>query len=147
MAVTGRLGGSLASGWHLDFVPRLEEAQWLAAGAGGEDAGMRPSAMMDLSDGLAKDLPRLARTSGVGYRVDLEALPCREGVDTEAALRDGEDYELLLTIAAGKWEDLKRRWEKAFPNLLLTRVGEITETVETPLEGGWDSLQSEGGGN
>src|SRR5690606_13135411 len=57
IAVTGRLGGSLASGRHLDFSPRLAEARWLAD-------NLRPTAMMDLSDGLAKDLPRLAKASG-----------------------------------------------------------------------------------
>src|SRR5690606_1804440 len=65
IAVTGRLGGSLASGRHLDFSPRLRAARWLVA-----DESRRPRAMMDLSDGLAKDLPRLAKLSGVGYRVD-----------------------------------------------------------------------------
>ena len=50
--VTGRLGGSL-SGRHLKFVPRVCEALWLSD-------RFRILAMMDLSDGLAKDLPRLA---------------------------------------------------------------------------------------
>ncbi len=50
--VTGRLGGSLA-GKHLRFVPRVEEARWLT-----ENFHLR--AMMDLSDGLGSDLPRLA---------------------------------------------------------------------------------------
>ena len=56
--VTGRLGGSI-HGKHLTFAPRLAEAAWLAA-------RLRPTAMMDLSDGLAKDLPRLAAMSGCG---------------------------------------------------------------------------------
>ncbi|MFM8459295.1 MAG: thiamine-phosphate kinase, partial [Chthoniobacterales bacterium] len=55
--VTGTLGGSLRSGWHLRFCPRLREARWLAK-------NICPTAMMDLSDGLAADLPRLAAESG-----------------------------------------------------------------------------------
>src|SRR5262249_45185593 len=51
--VTGRLGGSLAAK-HLDFIPRLAEARWLTA-------NFRIRAMMDLSDGLGADLPRLAK--------------------------------------------------------------------------------------
>ena len=53
--VTGVLGGTQAS-HHLDFIPRLAEGRWLAKNA-------RPSAMMDLSDGLGTDLPRLAQAS------------------------------------------------------------------------------------
>ena len=51
IAVTGRLGGSFTSGRHLDFTPLLREGAWLARAG-----GFRPTAMMDLSDGLAKDL-------------------------------------------------------------------------------------------
>ena len=69
--VTGHLGGSIA-GHHLDFVPRLREGRWLAETAS-------PSAMMDLSDGLGSDLPRLARASGCGFEVDLSSLPLRKG--------------------------------------------------------------------
>jgi len=133
IAVTGRLGGSLASGRHLDFSPRLSEARWLVT-----DPVRRPSAMMDLSDGLAKDLPRLAKASGVGYRIDVDALPRHEGIDVAAALDDGEDYELLLTFSPQRMPDTDS-WAARFPALPLTVIGEVTETVETPLDtGGWD---------
>ena len=65
--VTGRLGGSLR-GRHLKFMPRIEEARWLTK-------HFSIHAMMDLSDGLGADLPRLARASGVGFEVDEAALP------------------------------------------------------------------------
>jgi thiamine-monophosphate kinase len=63
---------------------------------------------MDLSDGLATDLPRLALASGVAAQVDLARLPLSEGFEAAAracgvlAPRDlaaagGEDYELLFT--------------------------------------------------
>jgi len=132
IAVTGKLGGSLASGRHLDFSPRLSEARWLVA-----DELRRPNSMMDLSDGLAKDLPRLAKASGVGYRIDAGALPLHEGVDIAAALGDGEDYELLMTFSPQRMPD-RDAWAAQFPDLLLTVIGEVTESIETPLDGGWD---------
>ncbi|MCU0781931.1 MAG: thiamine-phosphate kinase, partial [Akkermansiaceae bacterium] len=69
--VTGTLGGSL-SGRHLTFPPRLAEAQWLSA-------RHHPTAMMDLSDGLAKDLPRLAAASGCGFRIEPGRIPVTPG--------------------------------------------------------------------
>lgn len=135
IVVTGRLGGSLASGRHLDFVPRLAEACWLT-----EVGARRPSAMMDLSDGLAKDLPRMAKASGVGYRVDFEKLPLHGGCDIQAGVGDGEDYELLMTFAAERLPD-EAEWHEKFGDLPLTVIGEITEKVETPLAGGWDHLR------
>ncbi len=132
IAVTGKLGGSLASGRHLNFSPRLREARWLVA-----EASRRPRAMMDLSDGLAKDLPRLARASGIGYRIDVEALPRHEGVDIASALADGEDYELLMTFSPQRMPDADA-WVAGFPDVALTVIGEVTESVETPLDGGWD---------
>ncbi len=130
--VTGKLGGSFASGRHLDFEPRLREAAWLAE-------HFPPTAMMDLSDGLAADLPRLAKASGgLGWRIDFDVLPCHEHADVSGAVGDGEDYELLLTVSAEKVDELRAAWAEEFPALPLTVIGEITETIETPLEGGWD---------
>ena len=119
LAVTGWLGGSLASGHHLDFEPRLAQGQLLA------HTGL-VHAMMDLSDGLARDLPRLARRSGCGFTVDEPALPCRAGFTTANALGDGEDYELLLAVAPGDWDRLAAAWRVAFPALPLVRIGRLT---------------------
>ena len=55
--------------------------------------------MMDLSDGLGADLPRLARASGVGFEVDEAALPLNRGCTPKQAISDGEDYELLFSIS------------------------------------------------
>lgn len=133
IAVTGRLGGSFHSGRHLDFVPRLREAAWLARQSVG-----RPTAMMDLSDGLAKDLPRLTKASGLsGWRLDPEKIPRHEGCDIAGAIGDGEDYELLLTLPENA-DELLAAWRKAFPELPLTVIGQMTETIETPLAGGWE---------
>lgn len=117
--VTGTLGGSFASGRHLFFRPRLAEGRWLA-----KHFPIR--AMMDVSDGLGSDLPRLAEASGVGFRVNREALPVREGCTTEQAIRDGEDYELLFTIAPKHEAKLARQFADKFPDVRLTRIGELT---------------------
>ena len=131
--VTGCLGNSFASGWHLAFEPRLQEARLLAE-------RFHPSAMMDLSDGLAKDLPRLAAASQAGWQLDLASLPLRSGATTEAALVDGEDYELLFTLPEEAWPALEPCWKEAFPAVCLTRIGRITDQgIHQPeLSGGWD---------
>jgi thiamine-monophosphate kinase len=115
--VTGRLGGSL-SGKHLDFKPRLAEARWLVS-------HFKPRAMMDLSDGLAADLPRLAAASGCGYFVDTASLPLTPGCRPSAAMCDGEDYELLFAIAPRTGATLERTWKRRFPRVPLTRIGTL----------------------
>lgn len=133
IAVTGRLGGSFASGRHLSFTPRLREARWLTE-------HFKPSAMMDLSDGLAKDLPRLALAAGLGWRLDLSAIPCQDGVSVRHALTDGEDYELLFTFPPEHRENLRAAWREAFPGVPLTEIGTIepAEVREPELTGGWE---------
>jgi thiamine-monophosphate kinase len=97
LSVTGPLGGSLR-GRHLTTRPRLHESRTLVR--------LRiPHAMMDLSDGLSRDLPRLCRASGVGARVVGERVPVHPDAEAAAtpaasalehALDDGEDFELLV---------------------------------------------------
>lgn len=129
--VTGKLGGSL-QGKHLDFTPRVEEAEWLAR-------NFKPTAMMDLSDGLAKDLPRLASASHVGYRVDHNALPISQGCTIQQALSDGEDFELLFTVPQALKSPLVDAWPDQFPFLSLTEIGAIVAHKESDtLEGGWE---------
>lgn len=127
--VTGRLGGSIRGG-HLSFTPRVAEGQWLAK-------HLRPSAMMDLSDGLAKDLPRLAKASGCGYAVDEAALPRSRGCSVAEALGDGEDYELLLGVPEKRWRKVAADWKAAFPKLGMTVVGRLVESGGE-LKGGWE---------
>jgi len=91
--VTGRLGGSLASGRHATFVPRLAQAQWLVR-------RLPVHAMMDLSDGVASDLWQLARASRVTFRIEARAIPVsRAGKTVRHALMDGEDFELVFTVS------------------------------------------------
>jgi thiamine-monophosphate kinase len=135
LCVTGTLGGSLA-GRHLDFVPRLAEGRWLA-----ERRYVR--AMMDLSDGLAADLPRLATASNCSFRVDIDAVPKTRGCDSRRALSDGEDYELLMAVSPRMIESLDRSWRRIFPKLKLTAIGELTErgTPAAGLPRGFDHFQ------
>ncbi len=132
LLVTGTLGGSL-SGRHLDFVPRVAEGRWLSAHG-------YARAMMDLSDGLAKDLPRLASASKCGFRIDPAALPKTRGCDSNRAMSDGEDYELLMAVTPRLVNRLYRGWQEMFPGVRLTRIGELTDsgTPSTPLPSGFD---------
>ena len=139
ICVTGVLGGSFASEWHLEFEPRLMEGRWLVEGGW-------VTAMMDISDGLGRDLGRLAKRSGCGFRLFAAAVPLREGADVGGALSDGEDFELLLTVAAERLEALREAWAVAFPGLALTVVGEMTESgiSECVGEGGLKDLSRAG---
>jgi thiamine-monophosphate kinase len=127
--VTGELGGSLAER-HLDFEPRLAEARWLA-----EHFSIH--AMLDLSDGLAGDLRHILQASGVGAEILKSAVPisraakllARAGSAAKpafvAALTDGEDFELLFTVAGGDAVKLLDAWRKKFPGLKLSCIGKI----------------------
>ncbi len=118
--VTGRLGGSIA-GKHLDFIPRLAEARWLVE-------HFTPRAMMDLSDGLAADLPRLSVASKCCAEVWMNKLPCTPGCTRDQAMTDGEDYELLFSIPQRQADALTVAWKKKFPRVLLTEIGKLTAT-------------------
>lgn len=112
--VTGPLGGSIL-GRHMTFEPRVAIGRQLA------ERG-NVTAMIDLSDGLSRDLRHVCRQSGVGAVIDAKSIPVhddaielrRDGhAPIEHALHDGEDYELLFT---------------APPNfsMMVTRIGTIT---------------------
>jgi thiamine-monophosphate kinase len=115
--VTGQLGGSIR-GRHLNFVPRIAEARWLAR-------HFNVHAMIDLSDGLGADLPRLARGSKLGFRLDESALPVAGGCTTQQAISDGEDYELLFALSPRQRRKLATRWKRKFPKTPLTRIGKL----------------------
>lgn len=128
--VTGRLGGAacglslLDAGRRLDSVtedwaraaiqsqldpPVLQNvAGWLAA------SGMLTS-MIDLSDGLASDLPEICRESNVGAEIEALRIPRHECPESagmnglELALRGGEDYHLLFTVSRARHKDFLQR--------------------------------------
>jgi thiamine-monophosphate kinase len=123
LSVTGPLGGSIL-GRHLSFRPRLDASGALV------ERGI-PHAMMDLSDGLLADLPRLARASGCGADVEAERVPIHDdarrlpgGGDALAhALGDGEDFELLVAHEALSEE---RERDLAAAGVALVRIGTVT---------------------
>jgi thiamine-monophosphate kinase len=121
--VTGKLGGSLR-GKHLRFIPRIKESRWLTE-------NFRVHAMMDLSDGLGADLPRLARASKVGFEIDKSSLPLAAGATIDDAISDGEDYELLVAISPRNRLRLEQSWRKNFPKLPLTRIGRLTQRLNS----------------
>ena len=131
IAVTGRLGGSLPSGRHHSFIPRLAEGRWLAR---------RPEvvALMDLSDGLAKDIRSLTPDDARPILFG-ELLPRHRGVDLRGALTDGEDYELLLALRAtpAGAQKLLAAWRRAFPRLPLTVIGQFAP-ADAPATGALD---------
>lgn len=119
--VTGVLGRSLASGHHFAFHPRLAEGTWLAG---------RPEvrAMMDVSDGLAKDLGALTPPHAKPA-LEPDALPLRRGADLHAALTDGEDYELVFALAAHTDAvAFARAWHRRFPRTRLTNIGHFVRS-------------------
>jgi len=127
--VTGELGGSRA-GKHFDFEPRLDEARWLA-----EQFPIH--AMLDLSDGLAGDLRHVLNASHAGAVLLKTAIPVSRAAKVRAkqspdarpafaaALTDGEDFELLLTLAGKDAVKLLDAWKQKFPKLKLSCIGKI----------------------
>jgi thiamine-monophosphate kinase len=131
--VTGELGGSIA-GKHLEFEPRLAEARWLAE-------HFHLHALMDLSDGLAGDLGHIVSASKVGAELLKSSLPVSRAAKLAekrlagtlappkpaalAALTDGEDFELLFTLASKDAVKLLDAWKKKFPKVKLTCIGKI----------------------
>ena len=129
---------------HLRPTPRLAEGRWL---------GDHPSvhAMIDLSDGLTTDLGHICRESGVGARIELEAVPVASatgeaaralGVDALTwATGGGEDYELLLTCDPGSAAALTRGLLAA-TGTVLTVIGrvEVGEATVTYLDAHGESI-------
>lgn len=135
---------------HLYPEPRLELGQLLAR-------KRLASAMMDLSDGLSSDLPRLCAASGVGARLETAKIPRARNADVarklgldplDLALHGGDDYELLLTVPPQKANSLPN------PGVTLTPIGSIVRGSkllvcdergrERPLApGGWDPFRKD----
>jgi len=122
ICVTGSLGGS-GLRKHLDFEPRVAEALEMSRIAD-------LHAMMDISDGLSTDLNRICHQSRVGALIEASAIPISKDArgladPLAAALNEGEDFELLFTLAPDQWDRLRSTWRDPLP---LTAVGYVTDT-------------------
>lgn len=126
--VSGALGGSVlgferlrsksveandpAVDRHLRPQPRLDLGRYLRKTG-------RATAAIDLSDGLSKDIRRVAQASGVGIEIDESSVPRFAGASTKQALHGGEEYELLFTARPSSVIPKKRK------GLCLTPIGRV----------------------
>jgi thiamine-monophosphate kinase len=136
---------------HLYPEPRLALGKWLAE-------KRLVSAMMDLSDGLSTDLPRLAAASSAGAWIDAGALPAVQIPASRAsqkldaldlALHGGDDYELLFAVPKQNVPKIPA----SFQGLPLSAIGEIRRGHSLVLRGkngrdtvlpnkGWDPFRN-----
>ena len=122
------------------------------------EAGIHPTAMMDVSDGLSSELMHICKQSGVGCRIFEKELPIdyqtavmaeeMEMNVTTCALNGGEDYELLFTVPIGDLEKVKyledvhligHITDQKFGQVLVTRDNQEFELKAQ----GWNPLSSE----
>lgn len=134
IAVTGKLGASskglvdimfgdlntVSARHHRVAQARLAEGAWL---------GTRPEvhAMMDISDGIASDIKHIMELSQVGADIELSAVPT--DYDIRFATTGGEDYELLLTVAAESFDNIAAALYEA-TGTTLTAIGRTTASGE-----------------
>jgi len=119
--VTGIIGRALlgfeGQAQHFDAFhrpqPRVSEGRAL---------GPLVSAMMDVSDGLLLDAWRMARASGVTYRLNPELIPVADSARLDECVRWGDDYELLFTADPDS--------EIPVP---ATQIGKVEHVGEAPL--------------
>lgn len=134
ICVTGKLGisskglvdimfgdlNTVAAKAHRRAQARIEEGKWL-----GECEAVH--AMMDVSDGVASDIKHIMEQSGVGAEIELQNIPT--DYDIRYATTGGEDYELLLTIAPDRFEEVAKTLYDA-TGTTLTAIGRITADNE-----------------
>lgn len=127
--VTGTLGGSIL-GKHFKFEPRIEEGQWLSR---------QPEchALMDVSDGIAKDLQELLPANASAH-LYLDSIPVSDAARKlsktsglqalEHSFCDGEDYELLFTVDADTDRSaFEERWAQRFEHIEITCIGTVQQ--------------------
>lgn len=165
----GSVSGSSATGTIPDFQPDFSGKEYLLqrqlkTEARGDiieklrEAGIRPTSMMDISDGLSSELMHICKQSHVGCRIfekqipiDYQTAVMAEELNmnvTTCALNGGEDYELLFTVPIGDHEKIEQIegvklighiTEEKFGKVLVTRDNQEFELKAQ----GWNPLGSE----
>lgn len=122
------------------------------------EAGIRPTAMMDISDGLSSELMHICKQSGVGCRIyeknipiDYQTAVMAEEMNmnvTTCAMNGGEDYELLFTVPIGDHEKIEQiEGVKLIGHITDAKFGQILVTRDnqefTLKAQGWNPLSSE----
>lgn len=121
-----------------------------------KDLGVKPTAMIDISDGLSSEILHICKQSGVGCCIYEDKIPldpqmistCEEfNLDsTTIALSGGEDYELLFTISQSDYDKIKGNpnfsvigyiTDKSSGERLITRAGEAIQIIAR----GWNALK------
>ncbi|MBX2947491.1 MAG: thiamine-phosphate kinase [Cyclobacteriaceae bacterium] len=140
------VGRQLKPGARTDIVYELEEL------------GVKPTSMIDVSDGLASELFHIGKNSGVGTRIFEDKIPIDQAAyeamalefkidPVTGALNGGEDYELLFTIKPDDFEKIKNHsdihligyvHEKPNDHILVTKQGNAVSLRAQ----GWDHFKS-----
>lgn len=123
-----------------------------------EELGVRPTAMIDISDGLASELFHISKNSGVGVRIYEDKIPVDELTFNTAAmefkidpittaLNGGEDYELLFTISQTDFEKIKNHADIHMIGYVHEKKNELTMITKggnvVPLQAqGWNHFPS-----
>ena len=146
LLVSGSLGGSLTHDRHLTFAPRLALSEWLSNRDG-------IHAAMDISDGLSTDLLRMMEASRVAAVVESARVPIHVDVPADlapqrrlaAAMSDGEDFELLLSVSSEHADRLVH--DAAATGFQLFEIGRVEadgESILIKYDGQVEVLRSTG---
>jgi thiamine-monophosphate kinase len=132
--VTGPLGGSIL-GRHMYFDPRVNLGREIAPSA---------SAMIDISDGLSRDLGHICSAGKVGAIIEADCVPIHpdavelsrrdRAAPLDHALHDGEDYELLFTSGAADSRGIRIGQITSEPGIFI-RQGDETRPLNPR---GWE---------
>jgi len=126
--ITGKLGASYESKWHLEFLPRIEQGNWLALQKEVKSA-------IDITDGIARDLPKILPKNACAI-LNSKSIPIKKIKNNtlDKAMCDGEDYELLFTVSGeATVESFKKKYFKEFKTEVFY-IGKIVDSNSFDLK-------------